>query len=457
MKKLLAVLCIIMVLAALPLSASAVYYDLIENELITLPKAAPEIDGVINDNEGWSTSGWLDYDTHSGAWGTNPLTGTVEFKLAYTNEGVYLAIVIDEVGAAYMVRYYDADGNTLYDASFMDANAGSYTCTPGGYPTHTPDGDSIDYYLLDQHTTSAPAGVVPKNCFTYTFSGNSFQACTGEDDIDEEYGFNGDTIGFCIDLLGAWENDGFLGNTDYLPMYNLGYFEDGTVRVARSHYNNGDITEQCKTAGTRTESGAVMEVMIPWDIIVEDQNDYGAIFGLSTEFTVEDVTAEGALHRATINWQDRFFDEESEMVDTWGRYITTCRTTAAGTPGHELDIASFGLKLQMGGESGSVPTDTTDTTPVDPDPDNGDDTTDTTPVDSDNGTDTTKKPDDTTKKADDTTKKGATTTKTPTTNKTNTTNKNNNSAAQTFDAGIAVAIGVLAASTVGIVYVKKRK
>ena len=168
MKKLLAFLCIVMLIAALPLSSSAVYYDLIENETIVLPQAAPNIDGTISADEGWSNSGWLDYDTHTSAWGTNPLTGTVEFNFAYTNEGVYLAAVVKEVGSAYMVRYYDADGNTAYDASFMDPNAGSYTCTEGGYPSHTPDGDSIDYYLIDPHTTSAPAGVVPKNCFTYT-------------------------------------------------------------------------------------------------------------------------------------------------------------------------------------------------------------------------------------------------------------------------------------------------
>ena len=455
MKKLLAFLCVVMLIAALPLSSSAVYYNLIENETIVLPQAAPTIDGTISADEGWSTSGWLDYDTHSGAWGTNPLTGTVEFNFAYTNEGVYIAAVVKEVGAAYMVRYYDADGNTAYDASFMDPNAGSYTSTPGGYPSHTTDGDSIDYYLIDNNTTSAPAGVVPKNCFTYTFSGNSFQVSTGEDEIDEHYGFNGDTIGFCIDLLGAWEADGFLGNTDYLPMYNMGIFADGSVKVARSHYNNADITVECKTAGTLTADGAVFEVMIPWDIIITDHNDYGAIMGLSTEATLEEVTAEGAMHRATINWQDRFYDDEAEMIDTWGRFITTCAQTAAGTPGHELDVASFGLKLQMGGESGTpVVTDpAADDTTVPA----GDDTTapagdDTTAK----GDDTTKKADDTTKKADDTTKKGVTTTKAPTTNK-NTTSTNKDTATQTFDAGIAVALGALATSALGVVYSKKRK
>ena len=447
MKKLIALLCVVMCIAIMPLSASAVYYDVVENDPITLPKGAPVIDGVINDNEGWSADAWLNYETHSGAWGTNPLTGTVKFNLAYTDQGVYLGLVVEEIGSAYMVRFYDADGNTDYDASYIDPNAGSYTCTPGGYPSTTPDGTPIEHYLLDHNTTSAPAGVTPKNCFTYTFTGNSFQLCTGEDDVDAEYGFNGDTFGLCIDLLGAWEYEGFLGLTDYLPMYNVGLFTDGSVRVARSLYNNSDITEQCSAAGVATENGAVIEVMIPWDIIVEDQNDCGAVFGLEQEFTVEDVTAEGATHRATLNWQDRFYDPDAEMMDTWGRFITTCRTTSAGNPGHSLDIASYGLKLVMGSASGTVDTTTTagdDTTTAPA----GDDDTTTAPA----GNDTTKAG-ETTKKPATTTKKGATTTKAASTGKPST----GTSSTQTFDAGIAVAVGALAISAIGYVGAKKSK
>lgn len=456
MKKLAVLLCIVMCIAVLPLSASAVYYDVIENDTITLPKATPVIDGVINGNEGWSASGWLNYDTHTGAWGTNPLTGTVEFKLAYTEQGVYLAFVIEEVGSAYMVRYYDDDGNTAYDASYMDPNAGSYTNTPGGYPSTTPDGTPIDCYLVDSNTTSAPVGVVPKTCFTNTFTGNSFQLCSGEDDIDAEYGFNGDTIGFCIDLLGTWESEGFLANTDKIPMYNFGLFEDGSVRVARSFYNNGDITEQCTTAGTKTENGAVMEIMIPWDIIIDDQNDYGAIMGLSTEFTKDEVLAEGALHRATVNWQDRFYDEEAGVVDTWGRYITTCRTTAAGTAGHELDVASFGLKLQMGseytGNGGTVTPDTTTSSNTSATTDQV--VTETVVVTDEKGNTVTDEKGNTVTEVV-TKKVTSSTTKSASTGKNNT--SNSSSAAQTFDAGIAVALGALATSALGVVYSKKRK
>ena len=454
MKKSIILLCVVLCLATiLPLSASAAAWRIDENPIIVLPNTVPTIDGVINDNEGWSQSGWLNEMSAIGAWNTNPLTGTIEFNFAYSPEGLYVAAHVVEIGAAYIVRYYDEDGFTAYDAVFADPNAGSYTCTPGGYPSHTPDGDSIDYYLVDPATTSAPVGIVPKNCFTYTFSGNSFQLASGEDDIDGEYSFNGDVIGISIDLLGAWEADGFLSNTDYLPQYNFSLFEDGSVKVARgTSTNNGEITEMCKAAGTQTADGAVFEVMIPWEVIVEDQNDLGAILGLSTEFTIEDVTAPGAVHRASVLWQDRFFDEEAGQVDTWSRWITVCQTTAAGTRGYNSAIASMGLKLQISGG-----TDTPAVTdPVVTDPATPDSADSNTPETKPAGPNNSDSDDTTSTKVPETTKKGVTTTKPASTKKTTTTT-NKDTATQTFDAGIAVALGALATSALGAVYSKKRK
>ena len=444
------ILCVAMIL---PLCVSAAAWRIDENPVIVLPNAVPTIDGTINDNEGWSASGWLNEMSAIGAWNTNPLTGTIEFNFAYSPEGLYVAARVVEIGSAYIVRYYDEDGHTAYDAVFVDPNAGSYTCTPNGYPSHTPDGDSIDYYLLEPNTTSAPVGVVPKNCFTYTYSGNSFQLASGEDDIDGEYSWNGDVIGVSIDLLGAWEADGFLSNTDYLPQYNFSLFENGSVRVARgTSTNDADITDMCKAAGTQTADGANFEVMIPWEIIVGDQNDLGAIMGLSTEFTVEDVIANGAIHRASILWQDRFYDEEAGAVDTWSRWITVCQTTAAGTRGYNSAVASMGLKLQMGGSDPIPGPDTTapDTDPVTPD--SADTTPDTVPA----GPVNSDTKDTASTNAPETTKKDVTTTKTASTKKP-ATSSNNSSAAQTFDAGIAVALGVLASSALGVVYSKKRK
>ena len=454
MKKLAILLCVVLCAAMmLPLSVSAASWRIDENPVINIPKGTPTIDGNITADEGWSNSGWLNEMSAIGAWSTNPLTGTIEFNFAYTDAGLYFAANVVEVGSAYMVRYYDADGNTAYDAVFVDPNAGSYTCTEGGYPSHTTDGDSIDYYLIDPHTTSAPAGVVPKNCFTYTWTGNSFVLASGEDDIDNAFSWNGDVIGLSLDLLGAWEADGFLSNTDYVPRYDIALFEDGSVKVASEiNGDSRDITVDCQAKGVQTANGATFEVMIPWETIVADQNDLGAVMGLSTEFTVEDVTAEGATHRGAVIWQDRFFDEEAGAADTWSRFITVCSTTAAGVPGFNNAVASMGLKLQMGGE-GSTPvvTDPVVTDPVDTDPAN------TNPADSntDKPADSTK-PGETTKKDDVTTKKPTGTTK-PASTKKPTTTTNKDTATQTFDAGIAVALGALATSALGVVYSKKRK
>lgn len=165
----------------------------------------------------------------------------------------------------------------------------------------------------------------------------------------------------------------------------------------------------------------------------------------------------GATSRATVMYMDRFFDVEGEIVDTWGRYIIVPPQTAAGIPGPSSSgdcVCAYGLTLVNAGDGSAQ--DVTDNTG------GGNDTTapnDTTaaPDSSENTTDTAKS--EAGEKNDSVTTKAPVSTKAPTTNKnTSTTAKNNtSSSAQTFDAGIAVAIGVLAVSAVGIVYIKKRR
>lgn len=458
MKKLAILLSVVLcVVIMLPLSVSAASWMIEENPVISVANVTPTIDGNIDANEGLSATGYLKEETAIGAYGTNPITGYVEFNFASTDEGLYFAVNVVELGSAYMVRFYDADGNTAYDAVYPDANAASYTCSEGGYPTTTPDGKEIQYYKIDANTVSCPVGVIPYSAFMGTYTGNSFQYSTGKDTIDNYAGFNGDTIGLSLDLLGAWEADGFLANSDKVPMYSFGLFQDGSVRVARSYYNDGEITEMCTTAGKATENGFCFEAMIPWDIIIDDQNEFGSVMGLSTEFTKENVLAEGSIHRASVTWQDRLYDEESEMVDTWSRYITVCETTAAGTPGYKGagdPISCMGLKLQMTGSSVTNSVDTAAPAPTDDTTTAEEIVTETVAVTDAKGevvTDADGKivTEVVTKKVT------SSTTKSATTGKTNT--SNNSSAAQTFDAGIAVAIGTLATSALGVVYSKKRK
>ncbi|MBQ3099462.1 MAG: hypothetical protein IJC50_00580 [Clostridia bacterium] len=461
MKKLVTlILCVILcAMMIVPVSVSAASWYIKDNPVIVIPNATPNLDGHIAADEGWSAVGHLNEDTAAAFYGVNPLTSSVDFYFASTDEGLYIAADLSEVGAAYTVKFYDADGNGTHIATYADPNAQSYTYEPGGYPEVAPDGTPINFYKIDDQTTSAPAGVIPDACFWYTFGGNSFQYSTGEDDIDGYAGWNGDVISFMIDPCGAFEYDGFMANEDYTPYYNFGMFEDGSVKVYRSRITGaeGDITIECKTAGKVTDDGFCFEAMIPWEVIVDDANNAGAVMGLSEEITKENCLAEGTIHRAAFSLQDRFYDDEAGAVDTWGRYMTVPSVTADGVEGFKTsggNIKTYGLKLQMGGEykptPGPDPVDS-DSTPADSDTNND------TPSDSNTtGSSDSAKPGETTKKDDVTTKKPTGTTKAPTTNK-NTTSTNKDTATQTFDAGIAVAIGALATSALGVVYSKKRK
>ena len=450
MKKIALLLCVILTaMSVLPFAVSAASWYIEENPAIEIPNAAPTVDGTINAGEGWSALGRLDEPTAGHFYQHNPLTASIDFYFASTEEGLYFAADMSDVGAAYIVKFYDADGNWTHTASYADANAQSYTFEPGGFPSKTPDGYDMLYYKVDDNTTSAPAGVVPVCAFWHTYGGNGFVAATGEDDIDNYASWNGDVIALAIDPLSAFTDEGFMASTDYTPHYDFSLFEDGKVRVGRSYSNNdGEITDECKTAGKTTDDGFCFEAMIPWDVIVADAMDMGAVMGLETEITKEACIAAGATHKAAVIFQDRFMDPEAEMVDTWGRYITVCALTPDGTNGWGVsgaELKSYGLTLVMGA-AGSADTTTGD---------EGDDTT-TAPVNNDDttkGDDTTKKDATTTKKDATTTKKGATTTKAASTGKPST----GTSSTQTFDAGIAVAIGTLAASALGVVYSKKRK
>ena len=246
---------------------------------------------------------------------------------------------------------------------------------------------------------------------------------------------------------------GFMGNSDYTAWYCIGLFEDGSSRMYRSKVNYGEITNQVKLGAKTTEEGWVLEAFIPWEIVCKDAEDLG--FGDIT-VSEEDMVKLGATSRATVMYMDRFFDVEGEIVDTWGRYIIVPPYTAAGIAGPSSSgdcVSAYGLTLVNAGSGSDTSADTADTT----------DTSINTeaPEDTSAAPDTAESTADSavTEKKDTTADKAPVSTKAPTTNKnTATTNKNNtNSSAQTFDAGIAVAIGVLAISAVGIVYIKKRK
>lgn len=403
MKKLSMLIAVIMIFTALlSLSVFADPYEIIPNDPVQMPYASPVIDAVIDENEGWSAPALFDNPTVGYFWAHQTLTTSADLYFAYDEKGIY-------VGADIIERDY---------VNAIDQN-----------------GNPADYV------------------------GNYFIPSTGEDDINpngdkNDYGWNGDVFIFAIDPLGQFNEMGFMANSDYTAWYCIGLFEDGSSRMYRSKVNYGEITNQVKLGAKTTENGWVLEAFIPWDIVCKDAEDLG--FG-DINVTEEDMVKLGATSRATVMYMDRFFDVEGEIVDTWGRYIIVPPQTAAGIPGPSSSgdcVCAYGLTLVNAGDGSAQ--DVTDNTG------GGNDTTapnDTTaaPDSSENTTDTAKS--EAGEKNDSVTTKAPVSTKAPTTNKnTSTTAKNNtSSSAQTFDAGIAVAIGVLAVSAVGIVYIKKRR
>ena len=387
----------------LSLSVFADPYEITPNDPVQMPYATPVIDAVIDENEGWSAPALFDNPTVGYFWAHQTLTTSADLYFAYDEKGIY-------VGADIIERDY---------VNAIDQN-----------------GNPADYV------------------------GNYFIPSTGEDDINpdgdkNDYGWNGDVFIFAIDPLGQFNEMGFMANSDYTAWYCIGLFEDGSSRMYRSKVNYGEITNQVKLGAQTTENGWVLEAFIPWDIVCKDAEDLG--FG-DINVTEEDMVKLGATSRATVMYMDRFFDTEGEIVDTWGRYITVPPQTAAGIPGPSSSgdcVCAYGLTLVNAGDGSDSSADTSDTAAVNTDTAATDNTA--APDSSENTTDAAKSEDGEKNEAETT--KAPVSTKAPTTNKnTSTTGKNNaSSSAQTFDAGIAVAIGVLAVSAVGIVYIKKRR
>ena len=457
MKKIAVSVCIFMLIAMmLPLTASASSWRIIENEQINMQKTAPTVDGTINANEGWSDPADLNEDT-VGYFGlpNQMLTGSAKLYFAYTDDGLYFAVDYTEVGSAYCVKFYDENGNNSHTRVYQDPNAGTYTASEGGFPSVTPDGTPLKYYLIPgENTTSAPAGTNPGAAYWISYYDQFYTDNAVIYSSEEDSGsyatdarWDGDEFALAIDPLGEFASEGFLRDNPVL--YSIAIFAGDNVKVARcDSANDADITDQVSAKGSLTEKKFVAEVFIPWSIIVDDANAAGSALGLSHTFTVDEMKADGAIHKANVTYFDRFYDEEAGYADTCGRFITAPTITAEGTNGFESSGTNYGC---MGLKLATVAAQSN------PD-DSGSDST----ADSQNGSDseTGNGSDSGSGAANDTTAKnggGNVTTKAQNTNGNNKGNSGNKGSAQTFDAGIAVAIGLMATSGIGIVYSRKRR
>ncbi len=277
---------------------------------------------------------------------------------------------------------------------------------------------------------------------------NSFVLSTGEDDIDNVqndfniknevvYGYNGDIFTFAIDPLGRFLNDGYLANSDYNAWYSVGIFEGDLCRMYRAHNRSGDVTSEVKLNGQVTDAGWRFEAFIPWEFICQDAEDIS--FG-DIALTPADLYAGGSQHRAMAIYMDRFVDPESGDVATFQRFATCGYVLADGLMGYlssGVCLKAYGITLTLEGDGEITETTAADTTTTDTEKTSD---TDTKPVTDEKGSQVS---------AEKATSKA-------TTKKTATGSTTGGNAAQTFDMGVAVAIGVAVIAVIAFIFVKKK-
>lgn len=167
---------------------------------------------------------------------------------------------------------------------------------------------------------------------------------TGYDNIDSDYGFNGDVMTLMLDTLGLFERS----EHQVTPWYNFGIFENGVVKAFRSRANDGDITDSVTLNGGFTEKGWSFEVLIKWNDVIADAKAAGGF-----DVNALSLISKGTVNRAACMYMDRY-QKNATTVETWGRYITVCDSTYDGYSGSDTSgytAKSFGLVLK----NGSVP------------------------------------------------------------------------------------------------------
>ena len=398
MKKFIAIVAtLLIVVSTMATTVMAGPNGIIENPPINVPAMSPTIDGTINENEGWSVSALMNYDTLGFYWHVNPLTMDGNVRFAWDNDNLY------------------------YCADIVD----------GLEATHEITGETI------------PAGY------------NTFLYSEGEDWIDVDpddptnhYAYDGDIFGIIIDPMSVMLDAGFTGNEDYTPWYLVGLFEGDVAKMYRQKINQGDITDQVKVAGHKTAEGWQFEAAIPWDMIIKDVEDIS--FGECVIDKAELLKAGTEKIRLGAMYHDRFDDPEAGERSTWGRFVTCPTTLATGMSGNGssgTNVLSCGIILNLlapeGGEDTTTAAGGNDTTTAA----GGDDTSYVDVTDEKGNVVTDASGNKVTQKV---------TVKT-TTKKATTGTSTGGNAAQTFDIGIAVALGALATSGIGFVATKKRK
>ncbi len=264
------------------------------------------------------------------------------------------------------------------------------------------------------------------------------------DDVGNRPGWDGDVFVFTLDPLNKLRDVGFLSDTSV--WYCFGIFEGDVIRTYRTHVNEGEVTDIISARGKLTDGGWLFEAAIPWETVCRDVEDisYGDV-----TLTPEEIVAQGNEVTCAMIYYDRRYDNEACERITYHRYVTIATTCVDGTSGimaTPWKINAYGIHLNLG----ALPTAEDTTTAADTTA--GSDTTTAAEVtevvtDGKGNAVTDDKGNKVTQKV--TTKS---TTKKATTGATT-----GGNAAQTFDIGAAMAVGVLAVSGIGFVAAKKRR
>ncbi|MBQ7160880.1 MAG: S-layer homology domain-containing protein [Clostridia bacterium] len=344
MKKIAIILAALMLLAALPLATHAgppPFYSLIPNDDIVMEKTTPTIDGTIDWNEGWSAPAKLDFDTVGFFWRFQPMMMNADLYFAYSDDGLYFAADVTEL--SFMVAHNEAKNNMDYAGNCF------LLSTDFGYALED-DGDDEP-----GSSTQKPEGAL-------------------------RYGYNGDILTLTLDPERLCQD----AKQVYCPWYNIGIFENSEkatgyeAKVYRSQGNYGDITDRVESAAvlkpqkeydaltteglsaeevygeTPFMSGFVVEMFLPWEIVVEDID--AITYGLAS-VTKEELAADGAKISSAVQYMDRFYDDEARKIENWARYIVVCDVNdsgvlGAGSSGTPCDVN--GLVLINGGEKENV-------------------------------------------------------------------------------------------------------
>ena len=344
MKKIAVILAALMLLSVVPLASFAgplPDFSVYMNDPVQMPKSDPVLDGVINYDEGWSAPAKLDFDTVGFFWRFQPMQMEADLDCAYNDEGIYFAADVTELSFS-IAGDVNKENHDYYTNSFI---------------VSTGDGSEVE-----GTDDEGPSGSTdkPEGAFTY--------------------GYNGDILTLTLAPERLCQD----AKQVYCPWYNIGIFENSEkatgyeAKVYRSQGNYGDITDRVESAAvlkpqkeydaltteglsaeevygeTPFMSGFVVEMFLPWEIVVEDID--AITYGLAS-VTKEELAADGAKISSAVQYMDRFYDDEARKIENWARYIVVCDVNdsgvlGAGSSGTPCDVN--GLVLINGSEKENV-------------------------------------------------------------------------------------------------------